>query len=94
VSDFIRDMPFLWVKVDDEPGPDSRRAELEQNLIAMLSNYEVTSVDSHDSDWLGKHSPSQEIRRSGLWNVNHVADTYDPSFLNLLETHIERTTSV
>lgn len=94
VSDFIRDLPFLWVKVDDEPGPDSRRAELEQNLIAMLSNYETTSVDSRDSDWLGRHSPRQMIRESGLWNINHVAEKYDPSFLDILETHIERTTSV
>lgn len=43
VSDYIRDLPFLWVKVNDEPGPDSRRSELEQNLIAMVSNYQDSS---------------------------------------------------
>lgn len=94
VSNFIRDLPFLWVEVDDEPGPDSRRAEIEQNLIAMLSNYGDTPVDPRNSDWLGNHSPNQMIRGSGLWNVNHVAEDYDPSFLDLLETHIERTTSL
>ena len=94
VSNFIRDLPFLWVKVDDEPGPDSRRAVIEQNLIAMLSNYNSSSADPRDSGWLGKHSPHQMIEESGLWNVNHVAEEYDPSFLDLLDTHVTRTTAV
>lgn len=94
VSDYIRDLPFLWVKVNDKPGPDSRRAVLEQNLIAILSNYRSSSVDPRDSDWLGNHSLNKMIRESGLWNVNHVAEEYDPSFLDLLETHIEKTTTV
>ena len=93
VSEYIRELPFLWVKVNDEPGPESRRAQLEQNLIALLSNYRKKSVDPQDASWLGKHSPSQRIRESGLWNVDHVAEGYDPSFLEMLERHVERTTS-
>ena len=94
VSEYIRGMPFLWVKVDDEPGPDSRRATLEQNLIALVSNYGKPSVDPRDTSWLGTHSPSRAIRESGLWNVNHVGESYQPSFLDTLERHIERTNPI
>ena len=45
VSDYLRDLPFLWVKVDDEPGPESARAYLEQNAIALVSNYERDAID-------------------------------------------------
>ena len=39
VSDHIRAMPFLWLAVDDEPGPASLRAYIERNAIAPLSSY-------------------------------------------------------
>lgn len=39
VSDYLRQLPFLWVDVPDEPGPESDRAYLERNAIALLSNY-------------------------------------------------------
>jgi hypothetical protein len=38
VSAIIRGMPFLWLAVDDEPGPDSLREVIERNAIALLSN--------------------------------------------------------
>ena len=77
VSTYIREQPFLWVEVDDEPGPDSDRAYLEQNAIALLSNYDKPTLDARDDGWLGKYSRSREIRESGLWNVNHVDEEYD-----------------
>lgn len=94
VSEYIRDLPFLWLKVDDEPSPDSRRACLERNLIALLSNYERESIDPRDTSWLGKHSPSDAIRRSGLWNVNHVTEEYEPSFLETFESQIKETEAI
>jgi hypothetical protein len=39
VSDYIRKLPFLWIDVDDEPGPTSDRAYIERNAIALVSNY-------------------------------------------------------
>jgi len=89
VSDYLRDLPFLWVDVDDEPGPDSTRAYLERNAIALLSNYERESIDSR-KDWLGQYSRSEKIRRSGLWNVDHVDENYDPDFLDTLHTYIRQ----
>ena len=38
VSKVIRAMPFLWLAVDDEPGPQSQRGYIERNAIALLSN--------------------------------------------------------
>jgi hypothetical protein len=93
VSDYIRNLPFLWVNVDDEPGPGSDRAYLEQNAIALISNYERETVDPREN-WLGQYSQSAKIRASGLWNVDHVDEKYDPAFLDVLQEHIELTTSV
>jgi len=91
VSDYIRELPFLWVTVDDEPGPDSRRAYLERNLIGMLSNYDREPIDPRDPDWLGGYSTSEYISGSGLWNVDHVTDGSDPDCLDVLETYVEGT---
>ncbi|WP_247731078.1 hypothetical protein [Halovivax limisalsi] len=94
VSEYIRNLPFLWIDVDDEPGPDSERAYLESNLIALVSNYGAEPIDPRASDWLGRHCPSEAIRKSGLWNVNHVDEEFDPNFLTRLETRIEETEPV
>lgn len=94
VSAFLRDQPFLWVDVDDEPGADSDRAFLERNLIALASNYDRRPVDPRRSDWLGGYGRSAKIRASGLWNVEHVAESYDPAFLDTLEAAVERTRPV
>jgi len=91
VSEYIRSLPFLWVAVDDEPGPDSDRAVLEQNAIALVSNFERESVDPREENWLGRHCPSRKIRESGLWNVNHVEEQYDPDFLPRFEEYVEGT---
>lgn len=88
ISKYIRDLPFLWVKVDDEPGPNSERSFLEKNSIALLSNYGKKSIDPRDEEWLGKHSPKKEIKKSGLWNVAHVGKNYNSSFLKVLETKV------
>ena len=94
VSGYIRELPFLWVAVDDEPGRNSDRAYLERNAIALVSNYDKPSVDPRAEDWLGKNSPSEAIRNSELWNVNHVGESYDPAFLDRLEEAIEGTNPV
>lgn len=91
VSDYIRDLPFLWVDVDDEPSPESDRAYIERNTIALVSNYAKESIDGRDDEWLGKASASEAIRQSGLWNVDHVEEEYDPAFLDRLEAAVEET---
>lgn len=94
VSAYLREQPFLWVALDDEPGPDSDRARLERNALALLGNVGVRTVDPRRDDWLGRHSRSRSIRESGLWNVNHVDEEYDPDFLGLFERAVGDTTPV
>lgn len=88
VSGYIRELPFLWLEVDDEPGPDSDRPYIERNSIALLSNYGKTPIDERKKSWLGNHSPVDKIRRSGLWNSNHVDEPYDPAYLDVMEEYV------
>ena len=90
VSEYIRELPFLWLEVDDDPGPDSDRAYIERNSIALLSNYDKTTIDERIKSWLGNNSPVDKIRRSGLWNSDHVDITYDPAFLDVMEEYVDR----
>jgi hypothetical protein len=94
VSGYIRDLPLLWIDVNDEPGPDSDRAYVERNAIALVSNFETESLDSRREDWLGKDSPRTEIHDSGLWNINHVEEDYDPAFLDRVADAVDDTDPV
>lgn len=90
VSEYIGAMMVLWVDVPDEPGPNSKRALIERNAIALLSNH-LAPIESASMGWLGHHSPRHNIRRSSLWNLNHVDETYDPQFLDDIETAVGQT---
>ena len=88
VSEYVGRMPFLWVNVDDEPGPSSRRGFIERNAIALLSGYSLPAADGPSTGWLGHYSDRERVRRSGLWNNNHVDELYDSSFLDEMESRI------
>jgi hypothetical protein len=88
VSKIIRFMPFLWLEVDDEPSKESKRAYLEKNMIALLSNWNKEPVDPASDNWLGRYCPVEKVKESGLWNDRHVDSDYDPLFLDILETYI------
>ena len=90
VSAHIGAMAVLWVDVPDEPGPGSARAHIERNAIALLSNRRAP-LDPPSTAWLGRYSPRDEIRQSGLWNLNHLELDYEASFLDVLEESVERT---
>jgi hypothetical protein len=94
VSEYIRDLPFLWIDVDDEPGPESDRAYIERNALALVSNYRKDSLDPRNDNWLGRASPRSEISNSGLWNINHVGEQYDTAFLDRLADAVEETASL
>jgi hypothetical protein len=85
VSLHVAHMPFLWIPVDDEAGPNSRRSYIERNAIALLSNYAKAPLDPPSHDWLGHHSDRERVRNSGLWNQNHVDEACDSSFLDRLD---------
>jgi hypothetical protein len=79
VSQYIGDMPFLWLAVPERSDRDS----IERNSIALLS-CRVGGLDIPSADWLGSDAEREEIRDSGLWNVNHVDLRYNPEFLETL----------
>lgn len=85
VSKVIGATPFLWVAIDDEPGPDSLRGYVERNTIALLSNYDKEPLDPSSQNWLGRFCNRERVRTSGLWNQNHVDERYDPAFLDTLD---------
>ena len=85
VSRHIADMPFLWIPVEDEAGPNSRRTYIERSAIALLSNYAKAPLDRPSPDWLGHHSDRERVRNSGLWNQNHVDEVCDSAFLDTLD---------
>jgi hypothetical protein len=88
VSETIGAMPFLWLPIDDEAGPDSLRGLIERNAIALLSNFEKSPLDASSAGWLGLHCDRERVRKSGLWNSNHVDEPNDPAFLDELERAI------
>jgi hypothetical protein len=85
VSRTIGAMPFLWLAIDDDPGPDSARGFIERNAIALLSNFGKEPIDPPSPSWLGYHCSRERVRASGLWNNNHVDESYDPAFLTRME---------
>ena len=85
VSNVIVIMPFLWIAIEDEAGPQSRRGFIERNSIALLSNHNKPPIDPPSPSWLGRDCGRERVRCSGLWNSNHVDETYDPAFLDELD---------
>lgn len=78
-------MPFVWLSLEDEASPESRRGYIERNSIALLSNRHKFPLDPPSRGWLGRHCDRDRVRESGLWNSNHVDDDYDPLFLDELD---------
>jgi hypothetical protein len=70
-------MPLLWLDVPDR----SKRRTIETNAIALLSQ-RAGGIDRASSGWLGLRAINPKVRTSGLWNSNHVDDSYQPSFLD------------
>lgn len=91
VSDYIRAMSFLCLPVDDPPSKVSDRKRIETNAIALLSNFGREPIDPPSPDWLGRSATHPAIQASGLWNVKHADEEYDPSFLHLMEQYIKAT---
>ena len=88
VSEAIRNMPFLCLKIEDLSSPNSLRGFIERNAIALLSNYQKPILDNASTSWRGHLCNRPKVQLSGLWNQNHVDEDYDPCFLNTFETLI------
>lgn len=89
VSQVIGNMPFVWLAVDDAPGPGSLRGYIERNAIALLSNHGKKAIDPASPHWLGRHCSRGLVASAGIWNTRHVEDTYDRAFLDELERRVK-----
>lgn len=92
VSLYIRSMPFLWIEINDTLGPESERGYIEQNAIALLSNWNKKMIDVPTEQWLGRNSTRDRVKLSGLWNNNHVDGNYAPDFVDHLRSRINQNT--
>ena len=90
VSKKIGSMPFLWLKAIDAASKHSIRKVIEKNSIALLSNYDKSVIDPPSVDWLGRCCEHVSVRESGLWNVDHTDEDYDPGFLGLIDDLVVR----
>ena len=88
VSAYIGALPFLWLPVDDPPGPRSDRAVIEAGAIALLSNHR-NPLDAVSPTWLGRSAQRATIRESGLWNVRHVDDPPSGEFLDMFAARVQ-----
>ena len=87
-SDVIREMPFLWIVEENL----CRRLWIECNAIALLSNYSrKIPLDAPSQSWLGNECNREEVRRSGLWNIECTDAKYCPEFLTYLRRSIDKT---
>lgn len=87
VSGYLAELLVTFVPVLDEPGPRSMRGFIERNSIGSLSA--ARDLGSGPSDvWLGWHAPSGAVQESGLWNVRHVGESVDCSFIQTLDSLI------
>ena len=84
VSRRIGAMSVVCLPVEDAPGPDSLRASIARNAIALLSGFVETAPDPPSSYWLGRHCPRERVRGSGLWNDDHMDAAPDATFLEVL----------
>ncbi|MFA9430754.1 hypothetical protein [Egicoccus sp. AB-alg2] len=86
VSRFIGAMPVLWLDVPER----ADRRVIEAGLIALLSDAGRESLDPPSQTWLGHHANRDAIRRSGLWNVNHIYEAPNRAAVDEFCRHVLR----
>lgn len=93
VSKHIRErMQLLWVSI-----PLNDIIPMEKKSISFISNCRKP-FDRPTSDWLGNDSPYEEVKLSGLWNIDdtgqYTGDIDDQCFLLLLEIFVRQTINI
>ncbi|MCX7546218.1 hypothetical protein [Marinicella gelatinilytica] len=90
VTNYIGQMPFVCLPVNDKAGPTSLRDYFERNAIALISNYGKTPLDTPSNAWLGLNSSREKVFNSGLWNQIHVDKKYDNDFISVFGNYVEQ----
>lgn len=87
VSKHIGAMSILWLPIEDESSAASDRAYLERNLIGLLVGRSGPS-DAPSHDWLGRWSPEEGIKISGLWNLDFLDYPSSSDFIEVLSEYV------
>ncbi len=87
VSMHLGAMHVLWLAIEDDAGPASDRAYIERNLIGLLTG-KSGPADPPSKNWLGRFSPDERIRNSGLWNLDFLDYAYSRECLDVLEEYV------
>ena len=87
VSHHIGAMTVVHLAVPDR----GSRTAIERGCISLLSNLDREPVDPPSPGWLGHYADREAVRRSGLWNVDHVAAAPDPRVIEDLKTLVAAT---
>ena len=87
VSAHIGAMHVLWLAIEDEASPASDRAFIERNLIGLLVG-KSGPADPPSKNWLGRFSPHERIRKSGLWNLDFLDYSYSRECLDVLDEYV------
>jgi hypothetical protein len=64
------------------PGAPADRGWLERNLIGLMSEAARERFAVPSAAWLGGNSPRQNIRESGLWNINCLEHHYEAAVVD------------
>ncbi len=89
VSSATSSMEVLVVPIENIGDMDITAKYIEQNMIALLSNFNEDPVDSPSLDWLGNFCSNALVRGSGLWNSNGVMLQYDHNSLKIFQRLME-----
>lgn len=87
VSEHLGEMHVLWLAIEDDASPASDRAYIERNLIGLLAGKSGPASPPSRS-WLGRFSPNERIRKSGLWNLGFLDYAYSRESLDVLEEYV------
>jgi hypothetical protein len=84
VSSYLARLRVVCVPVLDDAGPGSLRGVIERGAIALLAEAARQGLLRADVDWLGNWSNRSAVRKSLLWNQNHVDEAWSDAFLEAL----------
>lgn len=90
VSDYINEMPLLWLSTDVSKNPVLTKKYIRNNTIALLSNCGKAAIDPPSPGWLGNYCPEKVVRLSGVWHEDYIDSRYDPGFLQVVEKMVAR----
>ncbi len=85
VSEISSSMEVLLLSFEAGQERDRILEYVEQNAIALLSNFNKYPIDSPSPDWLGNFCSNELVKESGLWNTNGVMLKYDHNFLEIFQ---------